>query len=78
MTKGVELAFLSMSASKMACFTARCISDSSKCHLPSSPVWIFFASIFLWKKPLPFKFLAFALILIRKSLGKFYGAKTSL
>ena len=33
----------------MACFTARCISDSSKCHLPSSPVWIFFHLFFCGK-----------------------------
>ena len=33
----------------IACFTARCISDSSKYHLPYSPVWIFFHLFFCEK-----------------------------
>lgn len=49
MTKGVTTCVFIDATSKMAYFMARCISDSSKCHLPSSPVWIFFHLFFCGK-----------------------------
>ena len=62
MTKGVATCVFIDATSKMACFTARCISDSlNAICLPRLSGY--FSIYFFVEKPLPFKFLASAQVL---------------